>query len=93
MQKRNSAGEKSDALHESQRLGKAFCTEFTERELEVLKQLVNGASNKIIAEQMSLSVDTIKYHLKNLLSKTGCQTRTELAVKACRIGIIPSEDM
>lgn len=69
----------------------ALCADLTERELEVLGQLVSGASNRTIAGRMNLSVDTVKYHLKNLLRKTGCRTRTELAVKACRCGILPPE--
>lgn len=74
------------------RLGKALCTDFTERELEVLRELVSGAPNRVIAGHMNLSVDAVKYHLKNLLGKTGCKTRTELAVKACLIGILPPEE-
>lgn len=68
----------------------SFCAMFTERELEVLQEVVTGASNKEIAERMSLSVDTIKYHLKNLMRKTGCHTRTELAVYICRSGVLSS---
>lgn len=79
--------------HEPPHIGKALFSEFTEREQEVLVQLISGASNKTIAERMNLSVDTVKYHLKNLLSKTGCQTRTELAVKVCRSGILLPEDI
>lgn len=74
------------------RLGKALCSGFSEREREVLALLVSGVSNKTIAEKLNLSVDTVKYHLKNLLSKTGCRTRTELAVKACLCGFLPPED-
>lgn len=61
----------------------------SERELEILRELVTGVSNKTIAERTNVSVDTVKYHLKNLLSKTGCKTRTELAVRACLGGILP----
>lgn len=78
---------------EADHISKNLCAEFTERELEVLIQLISGASNKTIAERMNLSVDTVKYHLKNLLKKTGCQTRTELAVKACRSGILPPDNI
>ena len=63
----------------------------SEREREILRELVTGVSNKVIAERINVSVDTVKYHLKNLLSKTGCKTRTELAVKACRSGILLSD--
>lgn len=92
MQKTIQAIAEQDAVHGTPHCGKALCSEFSERELEVLEQLVSGASNKTIAGRMNLSVDTVKYHLKNLLSKTGCRTRTELAVKACRSGILPPED-
>lgn len=83
---------KTDA-NRNRYLGNVILADLTERELEVLKKLVTGVSNKTIAEEMHLSVDTVKYHLKNLLIKTGCKTRTELAVKACLCGIQPPEDI
>ena len=90
MEKKTTASEQVD-VYSTMRIGKALGADLTERELEVLGQLVSGATNGTIAGRMNLSVDTVKYHLKNLLSKTGCQTRTELAVKACRSGILPPD--
>lgn len=73
-------------------LGRLAPGDITEREREVLEALVSGASNQCIAEGMNLSVDAVKYHLKNLMRKSGCRSRTELAVKACRSGYLPPED-
>ncbi len=68
-------------------LGLAKSTEFTERELEVLRLLVEGMTDKEISERLYLSVTTIRYHVNNLISKTGAASRTELAVNAVRSGI------
>ena len=68
-------------------IGAAKNTEFTERELEVLRLLVEGLSDKEIGEQLRLGVSTIRYHVNNLIAKTASSSRTELAVNAVRSGI------
>ena len=68
-------------------LGFAKSTEFTGRELEVLRLLAEGQTDKEIAEALYVSVTTVRYHVGNLMSKTGFSSRTELAVKAVRSGI------
>ena len=68
-------------------LGLAQSTDFTERELEVLRLLANGLTDKEIAEALFISVTTVRYHVSNLMGKTGFASRTELAVKAVRSGI------
>lgn len=68
-------------------LGLAKSTEFTERELDVLRLLTEGLTDKEIAEQLYLSVTTVRYHVNNLITKTGATSRTELAVNAVRSGI------
>ena len=70
------------------RLGIAKNTDFTERELDVLRLLAEGLTDREIAEKAFLSVSTVRYHVNNLISKTGCSSRTELAVGAVRSGII-----
>ncbi len=60
----------------------------TERELEVLKLLATGVSNKEIAAQLFLSPNTIKVHLRNIFTKLEVQTRTEATVLAVRNGWI-----
>ena len=68
-------------------LGLAKSTDFTERELEVLRLLAEGLTDKEIAEALHVSVTTVRYHVGNLIGKTGFASRTELAVKAVRSGI------
>jgi two-component system vancomycin resistance associated response regulator VraR len=69
------------------RLGLASSDEFTERELEILRLLTEGMTDREIAESVHLSVTTVRYHVNNLLSKTGKNSRTELAVSAVQSGI------
>ncbi len=62
--------------------------EFTERELDILKELTTGGSNLDIAEALHISPSTVKFHVQNLLEKTGFKTRTELASEARSLGIV-----
>lgn len=72
-------------------IGMAKSTDFTERELDVLRLLAGGITDKEIADSLCLSVTTIRYHINNLISKTGLVSRTELAVNAVRSGIVIPE--
>ncbi len=54
----------------------------TPRELEVVGCIVEGCSNRDIAQQFSLSEETVKRHLSNIFDKTGVSTRLELALFA-----------
>ena len=49
----------------------------TPRELEVLQLLASGARNREIADQLSLGVNTVKYHIENLYEKLGVRSRTQ----------------
>ena len=69
------------------KLGLADSTEFTARELEVLRLLSEGLTDREIAERLYLSVTTVRYHVDNLMDKTGLKSRTELAVGAVRSGL------
>jgi len=53
----------------------------TDREEEVLALVANGSSNAQIAERLSLSESTVKFHLRNLYSKLGVTNRTEAAAR------------
>lgn len=68
-------------------IGLADSTDFTERELEVLRLLAERLSDKEIAEKLNKSLNTVRYHVGNLISKTGASSRTELAVSAVQSGI------
>lgn len=59
----------------------------TDRELEVLALVAVGASNAEIAEQLYLSIDTVKTHLRKLYAKLGVRNRTEAAVRAPDFGL------
>ena len=60
----------------------------TQRELDVLALMAEGASNKMIARQLGISVHTVKFHVGSLLDKldaTGC---TDAVAHAARRGVI-----
>ena len=59
----------------------------TPRELEVLRLLVEGRSNRQIAEQLFISAKTASVHVTNLLSKLGVHSRLEAAAMARRLGL------
>ncbi len=69
-------------------IGNSSNHEFTERELDILRELTTGDSNSEIGERLNISASTVKYHVENLLSKTGFHTRTELAAEARSLGIV-----
>lgn len=54
----------------------------TRREVEVLRRIVDGCSNRDIAGQFGLSEETVKRHLSNIFDKVGVSTRLELALFA-----------
>jgi DNA-binding NarL/FixJ family response regulator len=60
----------------------------TEREIEVLRQVAAGNSNKIIADHLTISEDTVKSHMSNILSKLGANDRTHAVTIALKRGII-----
>ena len=76
-----------DATPELQ-LGLASSRDFTDRELEVLREITGGDTNQEIAEHLHMSVATVKTHILNMLGKTGFRNRTELAVRARESGLV-----
>jgi DNA-binding NarL/FixJ family response regulator len=62
--------------------------ELTAREFELLSLLGKGLSNKVIAQRMFISENTVKYHIRNILQKLGVQNRTEAVATALRNGLI-----
>lgn len=60
----------------------------TARELEVLQLLAQGLPNKSIAQRLSISDHTAKFHVNAILAKLGVQSRTEAVVKAARLGMV-----
>ena len=72
-------------------IGNMMSDEFTEREIDILRELVTGASNNEIADKLCIEASTVKLHISNMLQKTGYHSRLELAVKARHLGIIINE--
>lgn len=64
----------------------------TEREVEVLRLLAEGKANKEIAASLSIGETTVKTHVSNILMKLGVISRTQAALYAVRIGLVPEED-
>jgi DNA-binding NarL/FixJ family response regulator len=63
----------------------------TEREVSVLRLVAKGASNPQIAEELCISVNTVKFHLKNILAKLQLENRTQVATYAVRSGLVRPE--
>jgi len=60
----------------------------SDRELEILRVLATGASNREIANQLYITEGTVKNHVTNILGKLGVRDRTQAALKAKEMGLI-----
>jgi DNA-binding NarL/FixJ family response regulator len=60
----------------------------SQREIEVLSLIAAGNSNKLVADQLAISEDTVKGHVKSILSKLGVKDRTHAVTAALKRGII-----
>jgi two-component system nitrate/nitrite response regulator NarL len=63
--------------------------ELSKREIEILRCLLGGQSNKAIARNLSITESTVKMHFKNVMRKIRAQNRTQAAVWAIQHGISP----
>jgi DNA-binding NarL/FixJ family response regulator len=63
-------------------VGHTGSNELTEKELTVLRQLALGYKYDEIADNLSITTNTVKYHIKNLLTKTGYRSTLQLVVDA-----------
>jgi DNA-binding NarL/FixJ family response regulator len=68
--------------------GHVMDDDLTPREIKVLSLIAAGNSNKLIADQLSISEDTVKGHVKGILSKLGANDRTHAVTIALKRGII-----
>jgi DNA-binding NarL/FixJ family response regulator len=62
---------------------------FTEREVQVLKLLVDGHPNRVIAGQLGIDVATVKKHVGTLMRKAGVTNRIALSVQAVNRSLVP----
>ena len=73
----------------AQKLAERMATEqLTQREQEVLEQIVRGKSNKEIGSALDISEATVKTHINNLLGKLGVEDRTQAATTAIQRGLV-----
>ena len=63
--------------------------ELTTREVEVLQLIRDGYKNKQIAERLSISENTVDFHIKNIMDKLGANDRTHAVTIATRRGLLP----
>jgi DNA-binding NarL/FixJ family response regulator len=60
----------------------------TEREVDVLRLMGNGDSNKVMAETLDITLDTVKKHVRNVIDKLQARSRTHAAIIAAQAGIV-----
>lgn len=65
--------------------------QLTEREIQLLRWMVEGYSNKAIAKELFISENTVKYHIRNIFQKLMVQNRTEAVAYALREGLIDTD--
>jgi len=85
------AGEQYVPPQIAMRIGERLLAQLSPREMEVLKLVAAGLSNKEIAARLGLVVGTVKVHVANILSKLGVADRTQALVSALKRGIISIE--
>ena len=69
-------------------IGTAFSTEFSEQELNILRELTSGDTDEEIAANLHLSIWTVRKYVKQMLEKTQFKSRTQLAVAARESGLV-----
>ena len=60
----------------------------TEREVDILRLMCNGDSNKAMAETLGITLDTVKKHVRNVIDKLQARSRTHAAIIAAQSGIV-----
>ncbi|HEX9369474.1 MAG TPA: kelch repeat-containing protein [Roseiflexaceae bacterium] len=63
-------------------------SQISEREREILRLVATGATNQQIAQQLNISANTVKVHLRNIFGKIGAASRTEATLYAVRTGLV-----
>jgi DNA-binding NarL/FixJ family response regulator len=82
------ASEMLAELRNPNRISVLGLNQLTPREQETLSLLVEGRSNKQIANRLGISINGAKRHVANVLAKLNCPNRTLAAAEAVRLGVI-----
>jgi len=64
----------------------------TRREREILRLLARGKTNRQITQELTISLTTVKTHIHRIISKLGVSDRTQAAVKAIELGLLPEHE-
>ena len=80
------------AFHHRDRPPAALAEALTSREREVLQLLVNGASNREMANRLYITAGTVKAHLTSIFNKLHVSSRTQAIVRAVKTGLVAIED-
>ena len=86
------AEEATEALMESTRQKTEPGRDLTGRETEVLDMMAQGLTNSQIAERLTVSESTVKFHVRNILSKLGAASRSEAVSLAWQYNLISSKE-
>ena len=78
----------ADAPHARERANQALGEPLSDRELEILRLVATGASNKEIAATLVIAEGTVKNHVTNILGKLGVRDRTQAALNAKELGLV-----
>jgi len=78
----------SPTAEESLRDDGASRVSLTPREHEVLAAMADGASNKVIARRLGISLHTVKFHVAAILAKLDADSRTEAVARAAHLGLV-----
>lgn len=81
-------GEVSRVMIQSRRKKKNKHDQLTDREMEILKELGKGKSNKEISESLYIGIKTVKTHVSSILAKLEVDDRTKAAVYAIKNGLV-----
>lgn len=71
--------------------GKGMKLDLTDRDLDVLREMMRGGTNEEIAARMGISANTVRTHIQNMLNKTGFKNRLSLVVHAASLGIVVND--
>ena len=74
--------------HQTSQIREPYKEDLTERELEVIRLVADGLSNQEIAAKLTISENTVKTHISNILGKLALSDRTQLAIYAIRHGLV-----
>jgi LuxR family maltose regulon positive regulatory protein len=74
-----------------QTLAQSLVEPLSERELQVLQLLAQGAPNPEIAQELVITVDTVKRHVSHIFAKLGAKNRIQAVKQAQKLGLLEEE--